>query len=253
MIDINLVDFAEFMADEVRKKTKPRFRGEFDVEQKPDDSPVTIADKEAEEEIRKLIAMNYPEHGVFGEEFDDKNLDAEYVWVIDPIDGTKSFIAGRPIFGTLIALLQNGEPLLGLIDQPILEERWFAHSGESKFNLQDIRTRKCEKLEDAFFACTSLAMFNTEETERVDKIRSTCKQQIWGGDCYNYGLLAMGNLDVIIESDMKPFDYMALVPIIKNAGGEITDWKGGELNLNSNGQVLACGDKELHKKIIELL
>lgn len=257
MIDIELVDFAEFLADKARAKLLPHFKQEIEIEVKGDSSPVTIADREVEEELRQLIAINYPEHGIFGEEFEDKNIHAEYVWVIDPIDGTKAFIAGRPTFGTLISLMHNGRAEIGIIDQPVLDECWVAYDSEVGLRNKNIKktisTRRCPNLKDAFFACTSLDMFSAEEAPLVDKIRKECKQNIFGGDCYNYGALAAGKIDVIIESDMKPYDYMALIPIIKNAGGAITDWQGKELALNSSGQVLACGDKELHAKIVAML
>ena len=155
MADLELLDFAEFMAFEARKQITPHFREEIDIESKEDNTPVTIADKKAEEEIRKLISMNYPGHGIYGEEMGGSGLDAEYVWVIDPIDGTKSFIAGRPIFGTLIALLHNKKPILGVIDQPILDEVWTGYEGQAKFRdkdgVREIKANGCIEIGEAFF------------------------------------------------------------------------------------------------------
>lgn len=251
-LDITLIDFAQYLADEAAKKTTPLFRN-VNSELKADGSLVSDADREAEDVMRKLIAVNFPTHGVFAEEFPNTNTDAEYVWVLDPIDGTSSFLAGRPTFGTLIALLHHGEPVLGLIDQPIAKERWLGANDETKFGMKTLYSRKCDKVSDAFFATTSPFLFEQQDKPKIAELAEKCRQTIYGGDCYNYAQLAHGYVDVIVESGLKPFDYLPLVKVVENAGGIITDWNGNSLNLQSEGKVVACGDKNLHDKILNLL
>jgi inositol-phosphate phosphatase/L-galactose 1-phosphate phosphatase/histidinol-phosphatase len=162
-------------------------------------------------------------------------------------------LAGRPTFGTLIALLHNGEPVLGLLDQPIAKERWLGAHDETKFGMNTLYTRACDSLSDAFFATTSPFLFAPEEKPLIAAITEKCGQTIYGGDCYNYAQLAHGNLDLIIESGLKPYDYLPLVKIVENAGGLMTDWNGDKLGLESDGKVLACGDKNLHGKVLKML
>ena len=249
-LPIELIDFAEFMADEARKISKLYFRSQLGVEIKQDGSPVTEADRKIEDTIRKLVAMNFPQHAVFGEEFGNNNNNAEYVWVVDPIDGTKSFISGRPLFGTLIALVKNGHPVIGLIDQPISGERWIGANGETKFNAKQVHTRSGVDISKAIFVTTSPDMFDDAGKFKISKISAEAGIALYGGDCYSYGQLAMGLVDVVIESGLKAYDFMPLVPVIENAGGRITDWKGNSLNMNSSGDVIACGDSTLHSQIL---
>lgn len=257
MLNDETIDFAGYLADEARKITKSYYHKSKDflsIESKEDGTPATEADRKVEEMIRKLIQINHSEHGIFGEEFGEYNENAEFKWVIDPIDGTKSFMSGRPLFGTLIALLQNGKPILGIIDQPITEERWIGVNEQTLYdNIKPVKTRECKEISDACMAITTPDMFDKEEWEKVCKARQAVSQTIFGGDCYSYGQLAMGGLDVIIESDLKPYDYMALIPVVENAGGIVTDWQGDKLTMQSQGQLIACGDKDLHAKILELL
>jgi histidinol phosphatase-like enzyme (inositol monophosphatase family) len=251
-IDIRLIDFAQYLADEAAKKIIPLFRN-VTHETKADGSMVSAADKDAEEVMRKLIKINFPEHGIVAEEFGNENEEAEFVWVLDPIDGTSAFLAGRPTFGTLIGLLQNGKPVLGLMNQPITQERWVAANDETKMLVKSLFTRKCDSLASAFFATTSPNLFSEEEKPIIRNIEQKCAQVIYGGDCYNYVQLAQGNLDIVIESGLKPHDYLPLVEIVENAGGMMTDWYGAGLNLQSDGRVVACGDKRIHEKILSLL
>ena len=251
-LNTRLIDFAGYLADEAAKKTTPLFRN-VTSETKTDGSLVSEADKEAEMVMRKLININFPDHGIIAEEFGNEKEDAEFVWVLDPIDGTSAFLAGRPIFGTLIGLLQNGAPVLGLIDQPIAKERWLAVNGETKLGMQPTYTRKCYSISDAFFATTSPDLFENDEKPKINNIAQKCGQVIYGGDCYNYAQLAQGNLDVVIESGLKTHDYIPLVRIVENAGGIITDWDGAPLNAESDGRVIACGDEALHRKMLALL
>jgi inositol-phosphate phosphatase / L-galactose 1-phosphate phosphatase / histidinol-phosphatase len=250
-IPIELIDFAQFMADEARKVSRLYYRSQLGVETKADNSPVTEADRKIEENIRKLVQNNFPQHGVYGEEFGQERAEAEYQWVIDPIDGTKSFISGRPLFGTLISLVLNGRPVLGIIDQPIIDERWLGVNGETKFNGKPVNTRTGVGINSAVFAVTSPLLSSKRGKELAVKFADAAGITVYGGDCYSYGQLAMGLVDVVVESDLKPYDFCALVPIIENAGGVITDWLGNSLNIYSKGDVLACGDAALHKHLLE--
>ena len=252
-LEQKIVDFAEYLADEARNIVNSYYRKQFTIENKIDNSPVTEVDQAVEKVIRKLIDNNFPEHGVIGEEFGPTRENAEFKWVIDPIDGTKSFITGRPIFGTLIALVHETKPILGIIDQPVLKERWLGANGVTTFNNQKVSTRECRDLGDAYFATTSPYLFNTGDIARINNISDRAKSTIYGGDCYSYGQLAMGKLDLVIESGLKPYDFCALVPVIENAGGRVTDWGGNDININSNGKILACGDKKLNEQLLNNL
>ena len=225
------------------------------VDTKPDQSPVTVADREAEAAIRDLIARHHPEHGVYGEEYGRSGLDAEHVWVIDPIDGTKSFITGRPLFGTLIALLHRGRPVLGLIDQAILRERWLGVAGRpTTHNGTIIRTRACPALAQATLCSTSPYLFaEGHERDAFERLARAVKLPLFGGDCYAYGLLAMGFADLVLEADLEPYDYMAIVPVIEGAGGRLTDWQGQPLGLGSDGRVLAAGDERAHAQALAIV
>jgi len=174
--------------------------------------------------------------------------DADYVWVLDPIDGTKAFITGLPIFGTLIALLHRGKPVLGIIDQPILGERWLGVAGErSTFNGKAIQVRDCRDLDHAYMYSTAPLMFTGEWEQRHAALTQRVKLFRWGGDCYAYGLLASGHVDLVVENSLKLYDFAALVSVVKGAGGLITDWQGRELDINSDGSVLAAGDPAVHR------
>ena len=204
--------------------------------------------------MRDLITAAYPDHGILGEEHGTHRGDAEYVWVLDPIDGTRSFIAGRPIFGTLIALTRNGVPILGIIDQPINGERWIGAAGmKTVFNGAPITTRPCPTLDRAILATTSPELFEADDLTRFRTIASASHETLYGGDCYSYGLLASGFLDLVVEMDLKPYDYCALAPVIEGAGGSITDWRNQNLTLNSDGRIVASGDPSLHAQAIKAL
>jgi len=230
------------------------FRKKFEVELKEDKSPVIEADKAIEQEIRKTILGLFPEHGIIGEEFEDVNEGAKYLWTIDPIDGTKSFLAGRSLFCTLMSFCVDGKPVASMIYQPIQDEKWiglyeFLH-GDKKvtraiFNSEPISTRKCNSLSEAMLATTGPEYFKKDELEYFNKIASKMSHVLYGGDSYNYGCLASGNVDIVIESNLKRHDFLALAPIIKAAGGSITTWDGKEIDINSDGTVLAVGDPSL--------
>jgi myo-inositol-1(or 4)-monophosphatase len=210
---------------------------------------VTEADRAAERAIRDLVAARHPDHGVIGEEYGSHRPGADWVWVIDPIDGTRAFLTGRPMWGTLIALLRQGRPVLGLIDQPALGERWTGLVGQpTRFEGPLGGTagcRPCPSLGSAELACTSPDMFDATTAPRFAALRAQVRRTSWGGDCYIYGLLALGLLDLVVDAGMQPWDWAALVPVVEGAGGRVTDWAGRPLALDSDGSVLAAGDAKL--------
>ena len=205
--------------------------------------------------MREMIRGTFPEHGILGEEHGGQDLDAEFVWVLDPIDGTKSFICGRPLFGTLIALAHRGRPVLGVIDQSILAERWVGVAGApTVWNGRPVGTRSCPDVASATLFATSPAMFQGEaEQAAFARLERAVRLPMWGGDCYAYGLLAAGFADLVVEASMQVYDYMALVPVVAGAGGRITDWGGHDLGLEGTGQVAACGDPRLHGPVLSML
>ena len=212
---------------------------------------MTLADRGAEQAIRELLAREVPDHGVIGEEFGRDRPDAAHVWVIDPIDGTKAFISGLPIYGTLIALLRDGVPVLGVMDQPISGERWIGAVGQpTKFNGRPTRTRPCPALAQATGFATSPLQFAPTDAARFDRVREGARLVRYGTDCYGCGMIALGFADFWIEAPLKLYDFAALVPIVQGAGGVITDWQGGVLNAESDGRVLASGDPALHREVI---
>jgi inositol-phosphate phosphatase / L-galactose 1-phosphate phosphatase / histidinol-phosphatase len=245
---------AEELADAAGAVIRPYFRQKIAVADKADASPVTIADREAEQAMRALIEARFPADGIFGEEFGTIREDAEFVWVLDPIDGTKSFISGIPLFGTLIALLHRGRPVLGIIDQPISHERWRGVAGEaSTHNGNPIRARACPDLAAATLFATAPDMFRGEDANAFTRLKARVKLTRHGGDCYAYGLVASGFIDCVVEASLKPYDYCAMVPIIEGAGGVFTDWQGQPLGLHSDGRVLAAGDRRVHAAARALL
>ena len=253
-VPAELVALAHRLADAARPIAARYFRTPVQIDDKSDASPVTIADREAETAMRELLTKHVPQHGVFGEEHGAVRTDAEYVWVLDPIDGTKAFITGMPIFGTLIALLHKGAPVMGIIDQPIQKERWLGVAGErSTFNGQPIATRACAALANAYMYSTAPEMFKDTTAGRHQALARQVKLFRWGGDCYAYGLLASGHVDLVVESGLKLYDFAALVPVIQGAGGTITDWHGKALDMHSPGAVLAAGDTALHRAAMGLL
>jgi len=248
------IELALALADAAGAVIRGHFRQRVEVIDKPDASPVTIADRDSEAAMRRLIAQSFPEHGIYGEEYGNERIDAEYVWVLDPIDGTKSFISGMPLFGTLIALLKGGKPVLGVLDQPISNERWLGVAGRpSTHNGNAIRTRACESLETATVFTTSPDMFKGSDAEAFARVRSGAKLMRYGTDCYAYGLCALGFVDAVVEASLKPYDFCALIPIIEGAGGIVTDWQGRRPGLVTDGRILACGDVVLHEQLLDRL
>lgn len=239
------ITLAARLADAAGAAIRPYFRADFATEVKGDSSPVTEADRAAEGAMRQILDAERPDDAIIGEEYGEKPGTSGKQWVLDPIDGTTSFIAGRPIFGTLIAMLEGGFPLIGIIDQPIAKERWMGVMGRgTTLNGQPAKTRPCPKLDEAILASTSPHLFTDHDADHFMRLakQTDSRRMIWGGDCYNYGLLASGHIDLVCESGLKLHDYAALVPIVEGAGGTMCDWSGDPLHANSDGRILAIGD-----------
>jgi inositol-phosphate phosphatase/L-galactose 1-phosphate phosphatase/histidinol-phosphatase len=242
------------LADAAGAVIRPYFRQPLAVDDKQDLSPVTVADRAAEEVMRSLIEDRFPQHGIIGEEFGRVREDAEWVWVLDPIDGTKSFISGVPLFGTLIALARDRRPILGIIDQPILRERWVGIAGgATRLNGAAVHCRVCAELAAATLFATTPEMFKDRDAAAFARVSRTVKLTRFGADCYAYGLVAGGFIDLVLEAGLKPYDFCAMVPIVEGAGGVATDWGGAGLDLDSDGRVLVAGDRRTHRAALELL
>jgi inositol-phosphate phosphatase / L-galactose 1-phosphate phosphatase / histidinol-phosphatase len=236
---------AHALADLTRPIARKYFRQPLAVQRKGDASPVTIADQEIETAMVAYLRQHFSEHGILGEEHGTHNAHAEWVWVLDPIDGTKSFITGRATFGTLIALAHHGKPVLGVIDQPITGERWVGCVGQpTTFNGTPCTVRTPVALSEAIAATTTPAQW-TDAWPAHQALTSRTKSMIYGGDCYSYGMLALGFIDLVAEADLKPYDFMALAPVVQGAGGVITDWQGRALTIASDGRVLAATGQAL--------
>lgn len=245
---------AHALADAAGNAIRPFFRARYDIETKADSSPVTQADRAAEAAMRAIIEKQRPNDGIIGEEYGEDRPDAERVWILDPIDGTKSFIAGRPIFGSLVALMQAGWPTIGIIDQPIARERWAGMMGQpTTFNDKPVRTRACRDLDQAILASTAPQLFPGCTGEHFALLAGQCRDTVWGGDCYNYALVASGHVDIVVEAGLKLYDLAALVPIVEGAGGRMCDWTGEPLDRDSDGRVIAMGDPARMDDILEAL
>ena len=246
-----LKKFCKLLADESSKEIKPYFRSKIVIESKKDESPVTIADKTAEEKMRELIMKEFPNHGIIGEEFGVINPDAEYKWILDPIDGTKSFICGAYTFGTMIGLLQKNKPILGVINQPILDEFLIGDNSSALFNNEKVNVRNTVELKEAVLLSTD--HLNVEKYQDINKFDNLIHQvkiyRLWG-DCYGYLLLATGYADIMVDPIMNIWDLAALIPIIQGAGGIITDYKGNDA---ITGQSTIAAVPGLHKNVIEIL
>ena len=254
------IQLAQRLADAAGAAIRPYFRADHGVELKDDRSPVTRADREAEAAMRRLLDAEAPGDGVVGEEYGTKDGVTGRQWVLDPIDGTRSFTVGRAIFGTLIALVEDGWPLLGIIDQPVQRERWLGVAGRpTLFNGAPVRTRSCAALDGATLATTSPHLFADGDVPHfmalLTAVSGNAPRQgpVYGGDCYNYGLLASGQLDIVCESGLKLYDFAALVPVVEGAGGRMCDWNGDPLTADSEGHVLALGDPARTDEVLEAL
>ena len=238
---------AHRLADAARAAILPHYRSRLAIDDKADASPVTLADRGAEQAMRALLAELAPEHGIIGEEFGRERDDAEWVWVLDPVDGTKSFIIGRPTFCTLIGLLHRGKPVLGVIDQPVLGERWVGAVGiATTLNGEPVTTSSISDLALAKLGSTGPQYLPGAAGEQFSRVQGACRFTVWGGDAYLYALLASGGVDLVAEYGLKLHDIAALVPVVVGAGGVMTDWRGAELDANTEGHVLVAANVALH-------
>ena len=254
------IDFSAFvneLASLSGETILPFFRTALSVTDKGNGQfdPVTAADHAAENAMRALIRQTFPEHGVIGEEFGSDRPDAEYVWVLDPIDGTKSFMAGMPAWGTLIALTRFGEPVFGMMNQPFIGERFSGDGMAAHYTgpagNRDLRVRACETLADAVMFTTSPLLMNEADRKAFGKVEAAVRLSRYGGDCYAYCMLAAGHVDLVIETGLKPYDIVALVPIIAGAGGIVTTWENG--SPINGGRIVAASDKRVHAAALEML
>ncbi|HJZ14313.1 MAG TPA: histidinol-phosphatase [Stellaceae bacterium] len=250
----DFITLALSLADAAGEAIRPYFRQPLAVDDKSDLTPVTAADRAAELAMRSLIENRFPEHGIIGEEFGRARENADFVWTLDPIDGTKSFISGVPLFGTLIALTRARRPILGIIDQPISRERWVGVAGRSTtLNGAVVHCRACAGLAAATLFATTPDMFKGGDATAFARVSGAVKLTRFGADCYAYGLLAAGLIDLVLEASLKPYDFCAMVPIVEGAGGLATDWRGADLDLDSDGRILVAGDRHTHRAALEFI
>jgi len=246
--------FAEKLAKQVAPLALRYFRQDLKIEDKRDSSPVTCADREIEKVLRREISTHFPADTILGEEYGIEAKEGVGLWVVDPIDGTKSFITGAPNFGTLIAYCRGNRPDVGVISCPASDEIWVGQRGvPTVYNGAPCRVSTCKCLADARLYTTSPDGFDREELRKFEAVSRLVKLRRFGGDCYSYGLLASGHIDVVLETNLEPYDFLALVPVVEGAGGVITDWRGGALAPQSSGRVLASATPELHERILSHL
>ena len=239
--------FAGEVADAAGAILRRYFRRPTAVETKADGTPVSAADRDAERAMRAAIEARWPDHGIRGEEFDDRNTDAQTVWMLDPIDGTRSFLTGKPLFATLVAVLHEGAPVVGLIDQPILRERWLGGAGRATtWNGTAARVRPCRALAEAALYSTGTEWFGPDDLEAFERLRREVPMTLFSADAYAFGLVASGHVDLVVEAGLEPHDFCALVPVVQGAGGLITDWEGRPLDPTRRSHVLAAGDPAAH-------
>ncbi len=242
------------LADEARAFVRPRFRSRVSIEQKADGSPVTEIDTAVEARLRERIRARFPTHGVIGEESGAERGNADWVWVLDPIDGTQSFILGKPTFASLIGLMFRGQPVLGVIEHPARGDRWVGALGSpTLFNGTPARVRPCAGVAEAALSTTGPNWFSPDELPAFDRVRAAARMQHWGGDCHAFGLVASGFIDLVVESSHRLHDFCALVPVIEGAGGLMTDWAGRALGAGSGPRVIAAGDRRVHAEALTLL
>lgn len=255
------IDFAAFV-DELAtvsgETIRPFFRSALGIENKSLSGgfdPVTAADRAAEAAMRALIKRTFPEHGVVGEELGADRPDAEYVWVLDPIDGTKSFICGLPAWGTLIALTRRGEPIYGMMHQPFTREQFSGDGSGARYRgpagNRTLQVRPCAALGDAIMLTTSPLLMNEADRQAFRRVEQQVRLSRYGGDCYAYCVLAAGHVDLLIETELKPHDVLALIPIIEGAGGIMTTWDNGRPH--NGGRIVAAGDKRVHAAAMAVL
>jgi myo-inositol-1(or 4)-monophosphatase len=258
MTAIDFASFVEELASVSGEIIRPFFRTALGIENKSLSGgfdPVTAADRAAESAMRALIQKSFPEHGVIGEEFDPHQPDAEYVWVLDPIDGTKSFISGMPAWGTLIALTRHREPIYGVMHQPFTRELFSGDGSGANYRGpvgdRELRVRPCASLNEAVLFTTSPLLMNAADRQAFGRVEQAVRLSRYGGDCYAYCVLAAGHVDLVIETELKPHDVLALIPIVEGAGGIMTTWENGRPH--NGGRIVVAGDKRVHAQAMELL
>lgn len=248
------VTLAGRLADAAGAAIRPYFRNDHGLEEKEDHSPVTLADRAAESAMRRILVAERPMDGIIGEEEGVREGTSGRQWVLDPIDGTRAFITGRPIFGTLVALIDEGWPVIGVIDQPILKERWLGVAGQQTlFNGTPAHSRTCAHLSRALLGTTSPALFSDDQLHAFEHLDASVMSTVLGGDCYSYASVASGWMDIVVEAGLKLHDFAALVPVVEGAGGRMCDWNGDPLHAGSNGEVIAAGDPARVEEILDLL
>lgn len=263
---MSAVDFAAFvdrLGDAATETILPFFRTAIGTEDKNKGGrfdPVTEADRAAEVAMRRMIERQFPDHGIVGEEFGTKNPDAEYVWVLDPIDGTKAFISGLPTWGVLIGLLHQGRPCYGMMVQPFTQERFVGDGTKAQWRgtglglsrgIRRLGTRKCATLKEATLMTTSPLLYADNKLESLRRLEAEARLTRYGVDCYAFAMLAAGHVDCVVESGVQPYDVVALIPIVEGAGGIMTTWTGGDAA--EGGDVVACGDRRLHGEVMARL
>jgi histidinol phosphatase-like enzyme (inositol monophosphatase family) len=253
-ITAQLTAFAEELADESRSILRDAAGRKPEVDIKSDLSYVTDTDRKIEERLRERIERRFPDHGIMGEEFGSRDLDAEFVWVLDPIDGTAPFVAGIPVFGTLIAVARRGRPWIGVIDHPATSDRWVGVAGErASLNGKPVRTRPCAELAPALMTNSNPDFFQPSQRAAFDALRQKVRYTQYGGSCYAYGVLASGRTDLAVDGGLDPVDVFAPAAVIEGAGGAVTDWAGEGITLGWKGLVLAAGDNTLHTQALSVL
>ena len=249
-----MIKFALTITEQASEIPRRYFRSGFDIDHKQDESPVTIADRETEQFIRNALQKQFPDHAIFGEEFGRDNIDSEYEWIIDPIDGTRSFVCGMPLYGMLLALLKHGLPEFGIIRMPELGE---VYSGDGKSanrnQSETLSTSKTVAIEDAIIYINEGEKIARKSPELFSRLTSAGRVMRLGYDCYPHALLAAGEVDLVIDFDLKPYDYFSLIPVVEGAGGIITDWQGQTLTMESTGDVISAATPELHQQAMALI
>ena len=249
-----IFNFSRKLISSSREIILKAYRSKFEICIKEDNSPVTSIDKIVEKKLRAIISENFPSHSIIGEEYPSIILKSPYKWIIDPIDGTRAFITGKPTFGTLIALYKEDVPVFGIIDMPVLDELWLGINNHGTFcNNKKISVSSINNISKSTIGSTSPDAFNKSQLKLYNKIQKNCLRSVWGGDCHNYGLLAGGFLDIVIECNLKWHDIAALIPIIEEAGGIASDFSGRKLTINGDGNILACNSKVVHSQVLEIL
>lgn len=252
--DTELLKMALELSDAAGDVLRRYFRQPVMRDIKADASPVTAADRDAEQAMRRLIERVYPDHGIIGEEFGNVREQAEYKWVLDPIDGTRAFLGGYPLFTTLISLVKDAKPVLGLIYQPIQQERWLCVAGgKTTLNNHPVSVRGAARLADAVVATTSADYFTPEQAGQFQQLKRACAASVLGGDAYAYAMLASGQLDMVVDAGLKAYDFCALAPVVEGAGGVMADWDGQPISLASDGRVVAAASRALLDEALGLL